>query len=161
MCKARAPSHVTLATHYGQKFVLGFFLNDFPFTILSMQEFGLVHFLFVCFQAVDFLVKKTYVSGAESTDIGPRDAQSSTVPPSNPSPTCQQDHLIGKSCKRKYEEPFGHGDFWVKIQAPNFIIQCITEGYKIPFYETPPRAHKEFVTKSIQELLAYCPNYRG
>jgi hypothetical protein len=39
----------------------------------------------------------------------------------------------------------------------------LTEGYKIPFYETPPRAsfenngstraHKDFVTKSIQELL--------
>ncbi len=60
-----------------------------------------------------------------------------------------------------------HVDFWVKIQAPNFIIQCITESYKIPFYETPPRAsfenncstnaHKEFVTKSIQELLVAGP----
>ncbi|CAB4032640.1 Hypothetical predicted protein [Paramuricea clavata] len=164
-------------------------------------------------KAVDFLVKKTYVSGAESADIGPRHVENSTAPPANPSPKCQHDHLIGESRKRKYEEPLepvdsdvnehcvtdGHKDvvevsqfipefyrlkgensstpdcvqvkgrlkahveFWVKIQAPNFIIQCITEGYKIPFYETPPRAsfenngstnaHKEFVTKSIQELL--------
>jgi hypothetical protein len=57
-----------------------------------------------------------------------------------------------------------HVDFWVKIQAPHFIIQSIIEGYKIPFYETPKRAyfgnnnsstaHKTFVTQSIQELLS-------
>jgi hypothetical protein len=81
------------------------FLNDFPFTILITQECELVHFLFVCFQAVDFLVKTTSVSGAESADIGLRNVQNSTAPPSNPSPTCQHDHLLGKSRKRKYEEP--------------------------------------------------------
>ena len=30
--------------------------------------------------------------------------------------------------------------FWEKIGAPPFIIDCIREGYKIPFYVSPPSA---------------------
>ena len=56
-----------------------------------------------------------------------------------------------------------HIDFWQKINAPAFILDCISRGYKIPFYATPATAtfpnnasaktHAEFVTKSIQDLL--------
>jgi hypothetical protein len=48
--------------------------------------------------------------------------------------------------------------------GPTFIIQCINDGYEIPFYKTPERAsfpnnrsamlHADFVTKSIHELLS-------
>lgn len=33
-----------------------------------------------------------------------------------------------------------HAQFWKRINAPLFIKECITEGYKIPFYLTPPTA---------------------
>ena len=56
-----------------------------------------------------------------------------------------------------------HIAFWEDIQAPAFIIECIQDGYKIPFFQTPPRAsfannrsalqHHAFVTDSINELL--------
>ena len=56
-----------------------------------------------------------------------------------------------------------HLHFWQKIHAPPFILDCISEGYKIPFYETPAKAsfpnnasaktHAEFVNNSIQDLL--------
>ena len=52
--------------------------------------------------------------------------------------------------------------FWQKINAPSFILDCISEGYKIPFYETTKasfrnnasaKTHAEFVGKAIQDLL--------
>ena len=57
-----------------------------------------------------------------------------------------------------------HIHFWQKINAPSFILYCISEGYRIPFYETPvmvvsfpnnasAKTHAEFVNKSIQDLL--------
>lgn len=33
-----------------------------------------------------------------------------------------------------------HVEFWEVIHAPPFIIDCIREGYKIPFYTTPLNA---------------------
>ena len=57
-----------------------------------------------------------------------------------------------------------HIHFWQKINAPSFIVGCTSEGYKIPFYETPVKAsfpnnasvktHAEFVNKTIQDLLS-------
>ena len=53
--------------------------------------------------------------------------------------------------------------FWENIGAPPFIIDCIREGYKIPFYVSPLPAefsnnrsaleHSEFVHSAIFELL--------
>ena len=57
-----------------------------------------------------------------------------------------------------------HAVFWEEIYAPPFIIECIREGYKIPFYTTPLSAsftnnrsalqHAEFVCQAILELLS-------
>jgi len=57
-----------------------------------------------------------------------------------------------------------HVLFWEKIGASPFIINCIREGYKIPFYVSPPSAefsnncsgleHSEFVHSAIIELLS-------
>ena len=57
-----------------------------------------------------------------------------------------------------------HVGFWEDIQAPAFIIDCIKEGYKIPFYVTPAGAsfknnhsalqHAEFVYEAILELVS-------
>ena len=57
-----------------------------------------------------------------------------------------------------------HVPFWEKIGAPPFIIDCIRQGYKIPFYVSPPPAefsnnrsaleHSEFVHSAILELLS-------
>ena len=34
-----------------------------------------------------------------------------------------------------------HVSFWIEtINAPEFIVDCIREGYKIPFYTTPEPA---------------------
>ncbi|KAJ7330188.1 hypothetical protein OS493_022708 [Desmophyllum pertusum] len=54
-----------------------------------------------------------------------------------------------------------HVQFWEGINTPLFIIDCIREGYKIPFYVTPPVAaynnncsalkHSEFVLSAILE----------
>ena len=33
-----------------------------------------------------------------------------------------------------------HIHFWQKINAPLFILDCTSDGYKIPFYETPVKA---------------------
>ena len=56
-----------------------------------------------------------------------------------------------------------HVGFWEDIQAPAFIIDCIKEGYKIPFYVTPAGAsfknnhsalqYAEFVYEAILELV--------
>ena len=57
-----------------------------------------------------------------------------------------------------------HVRFWKDIHAPAFIIDCIKEGYKIPFYVTPAGAsfknnhsalqHAEFVYEAILELVS-------
>ena len=57
-----------------------------------------------------------------------------------------------------------HIDFWELIGADEFIRTCIYEGYKIPFYTTPPSnfsannqsaiKHKDFVEEAIKELLS-------
>lgn len=57
-----------------------------------------------------------------------------------------------------------HVGFWEDIQAPAFIIDCIKEGYRIPFYVTPAGAlfknnhsalqHAEFVYEAILELVS-------
>lgn len=56
-----------------------------------------------------------------------------------------------------------HIKFWENINAENFILSTIREGYKIPFYETPhsayfknnksAMAHGDFVSKEIKNLL--------
>lgn len=56
-----------------------------------------------------------------------------------------------------------HIQFWIDINAPPFILDCICEGYKIPFFSNPERVvlknnrsaqvHAEFVTGAISELL--------
>lgn len=57
-----------------------------------------------------------------------------------------------------------HIQFWVNIQAPEFILSVISEGYKLPLLHTPPRSFTKnnlsainnsvFVTESILDLLA-------
>ena len=57
-----------------------------------------------------------------------------------------------------------HVFFWEDIHVPAFIIDCIKEGYKIPFFGTPsgtsfkndPSAlqHAEFVYEAILELVS-------
>ncbi|CAB3981410.1 Hypothetical predicted protein [Paramuricea clavata] len=59
-----------------------------------------------------------------------------------------------------------HLAFWTDIKAPDFIIECIREGYKIPFYSTPEPAtfpnnrsahvHTDFVSEALSELLSTC-----
>ena len=59
-----------------------------------------------------------------------------------------------------------HLAFWIDIKAPDFIIDCIREGYKIPFYSTPEPAtfpnnrsahvHADFVSEALLELLSTC-----
>ena len=54
--------------------------------------------------------------------------------------------------------------FGERINTPPFIIECIREGYKIPFYLTPQTAefknnlsalkHSDFVQSPILELLS-------
>ena len=57
-----------------------------------------------------------------------------------------------------------HVSFWIEtIKVPEFIVDCIREGYKIPFYTTPEPAtfannvsalsHGKFVSGSVSELL--------
>ena len=55
-----------------------------------------------------------------------------------------------------------HIQFWVNIQAPKFILDVISEGYKLPLVQTPPRLvnknnlsainNSDFVVETIQEL---------
>ena len=57
-----------------------------------------------------------------------------------------------------------HIQFWIDIQAPDFILDCIRDGYKIPFFSMPEPAafsnnrsaqtHAEFVADAITELLS-------
>ena len=57
-----------------------------------------------------------------------------------------------------------HVQFWKRINTPPFIIECIREGYKIPFYLPPQTAefknnssalkHSDFVQSSVLELLS-------
>jgi hypothetical protein len=59
-----------------------------------------------------------------------------------------------------------HLAFWTDIKAPDFIIDCIREGYKIPFYSTLEPAtfpnnrsahvHADFVSEALSELLSTC-----
>ena len=56
-----------------------------------------------------------------------------------------------------------HLQFWIDINAPQLIIDCIFQGYKIPFYSNPQRVvfknnrsalvHAKFVPEAISELL--------
>lgn len=55
-----------------------------------------------------------------------------------------------------------HIQLWVNIQAPKFILDVISEGYKLPLVQTPPRLvnknnlsainNSDFVVETIQEL---------
>ena len=57
-----------------------------------------------------------------------------------------------------------HIAFWVRIDAPEFILDTIRHGYKVPFIHQPTRmimtnnnsayVHRDFVEEAIQELLA-------
>ena len=57
-----------------------------------------------------------------------------------------------------------HIQFWIDIQTPDFILDCIRDGYKIPFFSTPEpatfknnrsvQAHAEFVADAITELIS-------
>jgi len=57
-----------------------------------------------------------------------------------------------------------HIAFWVRIDTPEFILDTIRQGYKIPFIHEPTRmimtnnnsayVHSDFVEEAIQELLA-------
>ena len=54
-------------------------------------------------------------------------------------------------------------DYWRLIGAPDFILDIISDGYKIPFFTTPPQVHlrnnasalgeSDFVCEAIIELL--------
>ena len=56
-----------------------------------------------------------------------------------------------------------HIQFWRSIGTSQFILDVIDEGYRIPFYSTPPPsfwqnnksalAHPSFVDEAISELL--------
>ena len=56
-----------------------------------------------------------------------------------------------------------HRDAWKEMGASQFVLDTISQGYEIPFFETPPVAsfrnnrsalqHKAFVSDSIQKLL--------
>lgn len=57
-----------------------------------------------------------------------------------------------------------HIAFWETINAPQFILETIRHGYKIPFIHEPAKLiqhnnnsaylHRDFVNEAIQELLA-------
>ena len=58
-----------------------------------------------------------------------------------------------------------HSQFWIHtLKAPPFIVDCIQEGYEIPFYTTPAPAsfsnkrsalyNTTFVSDAISELLS-------
>ena len=59
-----------------------------------------------------------------------------------------------------------HIQFWRSIGTSQFILDAIDEGYRIPFYSTPPPsfsrnnisalAHPSFVDEAISELLLTC-----
>ena len=54
-------------------------------------------------------------------------------------------------------------EIWRKINAPEFVLDIIQHGYKLPFLESPPRAYfsnnksalseKNFVADAVLELL--------
>ncbi len=54
-------------------------------------------------------------------------------------------------------------EFWRRINAPEFVLDIIQHGYKLPFLESPPRAYfpnnksalsnKNFVADAVLELL--------
>lgn len=56
-----------------------------------------------------------------------------------------------------------HIKFWERIEAPDFILSTIADGYKIPLKAVPPYTVKknnksaylysQFVTEAIEELL--------
>ncbi|XP_048251378.1 uncharacterized protein LOC125371666 [Haliotis rufescens] len=70
--------------------------------------------------------------------------------------TSASKHNIKENLKR-------HISFWKDIEAPEFIIRTIMEGYIIPFVESPPLSisknnasavkHSDFVSEAIQDLL--------
>ena len=57
-----------------------------------------------------------------------------------------------------------HIAFWERIDAPEFMLDTIRHGYKIPFLHEPTRmimtnnnsahVYRDFVEEAIQELLA-------
>ena len=69
---------------------------------------------------------------------------------------CELETVVTPSVKGRLKE---HIPFWIKIDAPNFVLSVIQEGNKIPFIEIPPVAylrnkrHKDFVQQAISELL--------
>ena len=90
------------------------------------------------------------------------------------------DSLCDELSKHEYEDIVGvdyfldtlnvkgsledHIQFWVNIQALDFILSVISEGYKLSLLHTPPRSFTKnnlsavnnsvFVTESIVALLA-------
>ena len=108
-----------------------------------------------------------------SSSLGP--PQRGSLTPSN-----NVDSLCDELSKHEYEDIvevdyfFGtvnvkgrlkdHIQFWVNIQAPDFILSVMSEGYKLPLLHTPPRSftrnnlsainNSAFVTESILALLA-------
>ena len=108
-----------------------------------------------------------------SSSLGPQQRDSLT--PSN-----NMDSLCDKLSKHEYEDIDevdyffdtvnvkgrlkDHIQFGVNIQAPEFILSIISEGYKLPLLHTPPRSvtknnlsainNSVFVTESILDLLA-------
>ena len=56
-----------------------------------------------------------------------------------------------------------HISFWRRLQASDFILSTIHDGYKIPFLSTPPRFwcknkrssldNCDFVTEAMQDLI--------
>ena len=46
-----------------------------------------------------------------------------------------------------------HIQFWVNIQAPDFILSVISEGYKLPLLHTPPRSFTKNNLSAINSKL--------
>lgn len=69
---------------------------------------------------------------------------------------CENSASVKGRLKRAIKE-------WESIQANEFVIQCVNEGYKIPFASCPPPlvkdnnrsafSHAEFVNEALSELL--------
>ena len=46
-----------------------------------------------------------------------------------------------------------HIQFWVNIQAPEFILSIISEGYKLPLLHTPPRSFTKINLSAINNSV--------
>ena len=126
----------------------------------------------------------TSISNQASSSLhqDPLGSSSSLGPPQRGSltPSNDMDSLCDELSKHEYEDIVevdyffdtvnvkgrlkDHIQFWVNIQAPEFILSVISEGYKLPLLHTPPRSFTKnnlsainnsvFVTESILDLLA-------